>query len=200
MPSGIEPVSGNHIGDAINVWKHSKLHMEFMEGNHMTKLSVQCTIKHKIVGSNPSINCVCRTFRLINLFHQRITDLRPHVWDVTRAKNKPNITHLLQKEKGIVANLCLFICINFHRYHRTFDQRHSNTTWLTDDQAWAAYLSYLDTLHLDIVFGVTDMYLDAFVNISNVTKLSRYIAKVSEFQIRFRCMIILNTLICNCIF
>jgi len=52
-------------------------------------------------------------------------------------------------------------------------------------ETWGGYILYLDILYLDTFFNVTEMYLDIFVNFSKCN-LSRYIAKVSEFQLHFR--------------
>jgi len=67
-----------------------------------------------------------------------------------------------------------------------------------EQQNWGGYILYLDTSYLDTVFNVTVMYLDTVANFSNVT--ATFTAKISECQIHFRYIIILNTHICNWIF
>ena len=77
----------------------------------------------------------------------------------------------------------------------------NNDGKLISYQTWGSDIVYLDTLYLDTVFNLTDMlsrYICQYFKYNG--NLSRYITKVSEFQIHFRNMIILNTHICNCIF
>ena len=54
-----------------------------------------------------------------------------------------------------------FTCLSMVRESRTF--------FTSCTQTWGGYILYLDTLYLDTVSNLTEMYLDTFVNFSNIT-------------------------------